>query len=58
MNGYVLDRARELGIDAPAMAAIVEAMLAVDAGEVKPSRAVIDNVLARAGIAVPAAGTL
>jgi 2-dehydropantoate 2-reductase len=54
MNGFIVDKARELGIQTPANAAIVAAMLAVDAGELKPSRQTIDLVLARAGIAVPA----
>jgi 2-dehydropantoate 2-reductase len=52
MNGFILEKAKALGIDAPANEAIVEAMLAVDAGEVVPSRDVVDHVLARAGIVV------
>ncbi len=53
MNGHVLGKARELGIAVPATEAIVEAMLAVDAGELKPGRANIDAVLDKAGIVVP-----
>ena len=55
MNGFVLDNARKLGIAVPATEAIVAAMLAIDAGEVKPGRDNIDSVLARAGITVPPA---
>lgn len=53
MNGFVLDNARKLGIAVPATEAIVDVMLAVDAGELKPGRANVDAVIARAGITVP-----
>jgi 2-dehydropantoate 2-reductase len=53
MNGHVLDSARKLGIAVPATEAIVEAMLAVDAGTLKPARENVDAVLVRAGIPVP-----
>lgn len=53
MNGHVLASARQLGIAVPATEAVVEAMLAVDAGALKPGRDKVDAVLARAGIAVP-----
>jgi 2-dehydropantoate 2-reductase len=52
MNGHVLANASKLGIAVPATEATVEAMLAVDAGELKPARANVDAVLRRAGIAV------
>jgi 2-dehydropantoate 2-reductase len=55
MNGFVLDNARKLGIAVPATEAIVEAMLAVDAGELRPAPANIERVLALAGIAAPVA---
>jgi 2-dehydropantoate 2-reductase len=55
INGYVLGKARELGIAVPATEAIVDAMLAVDAGTLKPGRANIDAVLGRAGIVAPEA---
>jgi 2-dehydropantoate 2-reductase len=54
MNGHVLDSARKLGVAVPATEAIVEAMLAVDAGTLKPGRDNVDAVLASAGISVPA----
>jgi len=53
MNGHVLDSARKLGIAVPATEAIVEAMLAVDAGTLTPGRENIDAVLGRAGIPLP-----
>jgi 2-dehydropantoate 2-reductase len=49
MNGYVVEKADELGIDVPVNRAIVEAIKAIDAGTLKPAKENIDAVLARAG---------
>ena len=55
ISGLVFNRARELGLDVPATAAIADAMLAVDAGTLKPARSNVDSILDRARIIVPAA---
>lgn len=49
MNGYVVERAAEAGVDVPVNRAIVEAVRAIDAGVLKPAKENIDAVLARAG---------
>jgi 2-dehydropantoate 2-reductase len=53
INGHVLDRAVEIGLDVPATRAIVDAMRAVDAGRLKPVRGNITTVLENAGIPLP-----
>ena len=45
VNGFVLGKARELGLEVPATEAIVHAMLAVDAGRIRPARSNIDRTL-------------
>lgn len=49
MNGYVVERAAEVGVDVPVNMAIVESIKAIDAGILKPAKENIDAVLARAG---------
>ena len=49
MNGHVVAKARELGLDVPVTQSIVDAVLAVDAGTLTPDRENIDMVLSRAG---------
>ncbi len=49
LNGLVLERSAEAGVRVPVTASIVEAMLAVDAGELRPGVDNIDMVLSRAG---------
>jgi 2-dehydropantoate 2-reductase len=53
MNGYVLQKAIEIGIDIPATKATINMILKIDSGEVKPSRDNIDIVLKEAGITPP-----
>jgi 2-dehydropantoate 2-reductase len=54
VSGFVLGKARELGLEVPATEAIVRAMLAVDAGSLRPARSNIDRTLEHAGIIVSA----
>lgn len=49
MNGYVVERASEVGVDVPVNRSIVDAIRAVDAGTLKPGVENVDMVLARAG---------
>lgn len=55
ISGLVSDRGRELGLEVPATQAITDAMLAIDAGTLKPDRTNIDHILDRAGIKVTTA---
>ena len=49
MNGFVVEKAGEVGIDAPVNASITDAIRAIDAGALKPSADNIELVLSRAG---------
>jgi 2-dehydropantoate 2-reductase len=48
INGAVVDRARELGLDAPANAQVVELVHAYERGELRPSPEHFDRVAAAA----------
>lgn len=49
MNGFVVEKATEVGVETPVNRAIAEAIRAIDAGTLKPGRENIEAVLARAG---------
>lgn len=49
MNGFVVEKAAEAGVEAPVNAAITEAIRAIDAGTLKPGRDNIEAILTRAG---------
>ena len=50
MNGYIVQRGRELGIPTPVNAAIVEVVKEVDAGTIKPDPSNVERVLKMAGL--------
>ena len=50
MNGYVVERAKEAGIDVPVSVATTNAVREIDAGTLKPAPEVADRVLAEAGL--------
>jgi len=50
MNGYVVERAKEAGIETPVSAATTRAVREIDAGTLKPAPEVADRVLAEAGL--------
>jgi 2-dehydropantoate 2-reductase len=50
MNGYTVQRGRELGIPTPVSAAIVEVVKQIDAGTLKPDPANVERVLDLAGL--------
>jgi 2-dehydropantoate 2-reductase len=49
MNGFVLKKANEAGVEAPVTASIVEAVRAIDAGKLKPGKENVERVLSAAG---------
>lgn len=53
MNGHVLQKAKEVGLDVPATKATVNMILKIDSGEAVPSRGNIDIVLREADITPP-----
>ena len=50
MNGYVVERARETGIETPASAATTEIVRAIDAGTLEPAPELADRALSQAGL--------
>jgi 2-dehydropantoate 2-reductase len=50
MNGYIVDRGREMGISTPVNAAIVEVVREIDAGHAQPNPANVERTLAMAGL--------
>ena len=50
MNGFVVEQARQVGVETPASAATTEAVRAIDAGTLEPAPDVADRVLAEAGL--------
>ena len=50
MNGYTVQRGREVGIDTPVSAAIVEVVKQIDTGALKPDPANVERVLSLAGL--------
>jgi 2-dehydropantoate 2-reductase len=49
MNGFVLKKAREVDVEAPVTASIVEAVRAIDAGKLRPGKENVERVLSAAG---------
>ncbi len=49
MNGYVVERASEVGVDVPVNRSIVEAIRAIDSGSLEPGADNVEMVLSRAG---------
>ena len=49
MNGYVVERASEVGVDVPVNRSIVDAIRAIDSGSLKPGVDNVEMVLSRAG---------
>ena len=49
MNGHVLRKGREVGVDTPVTASIVEAMRRVDRGKLLPNESNIEMILSNAG---------
>jgi ketopantoate reductase len=50
MNGYTVQRGREVGIPTPVSAAIVEVVKEIDAGTLKPDPSNVERVLGLAGL--------
>ena len=50
LNGYIVERGKEVGVPTPVNAAITAAMHAIDAGTLKPDPSNIEKVLHDAGI--------
>lgn len=50
MNGYIVARGREAGVDTPVNAAIVEVVQGIDAGEIAPGADNVERVLRIAGL--------
>ena len=50
MNGYTVQRGREVGIPTPVSAAIVEVVKQIDAGTLKPDPSNVERVLDLAGL--------
>jgi 2-dehydropantoate 2-reductase len=50
MNGYTVQRGREVSIPTPVSAAIVEVVKQIDAGTLKPDPSNVDRVLGLAGL--------
>ncbi len=50
MNGYTVQRGREVGIPTPVSAAIVEVVKQIDAGTLKPDPSNVERVLGLAGL--------
>ena len=49
MNGHVLQKGREVGVETPVTASIVEAMRRIDRGELLPQESNIEMILSNAG---------
>ena len=49
MNGHVLRKGREVGVETPVTASIVEAMRRVDRGKLLPNESNIEMILSNAG---------
>jgi 2-dehydropantoate 2-reductase len=50
MNGYTVQRGREVGLPTPVSAAIVEVVKQIDAGTLKPDPTNVERVLGLAGL--------
>jgi 2-dehydropantoate 2-reductase len=50
MNGYTVQRGREVGVSTPVSAAIVEVVKQIDAGTLKPDPSNVERVLGLAGL--------
>ncbi len=51
MNGYIVDRGRDVGVPTPVNAAVVQVMQGIDDGEIVPSPSNVERVLDLAGLA-------
>ena len=50
MNGYIVEKGRDVGIPTPVNAAIVEVVDEIDAGRIKPDSSNVERVLTMAGL--------